>query len=69
MASIAGTVVYAQGQLGSTITEIREWLDDEKIEPVDFKTLVGAMGIGFEISFKTEGEAERFQERFSALIA
>jgi hypothetical protein len=53
----------------NAINEIRTWLDREKIEPVEFKTVVGRAGFGFEISFKNEEEAARFQERFASLIA
>jgi len=47
------------------MNEIRSWLDQNRIEPVDFKTVVGREGIGFEIRFRTEGEAERFQREFA----
>ena len=61
------TVIRAEN-LGETMNDIRTWLDAEKIEPVDFKTVVSHAGIGFEISFETEQEAERFQERFASLV-
>jgi hypothetical protein len=48
--------------------DIRIWLDSERIEPVDFKAVVGRVGLGFEISFRDEHEAERFQERFASLL-
>ena len=51
--------------IGSIMSEIRSWLDQNKIEPIDFKTVVGREGIGFEIRFRTEGEAERFQREFA----
>lgn len=49
---------------GVIMNEIHSWLDRNKIDPVDFKTLVGREGIGFEIRFRTEDEAERFQRQF-----
>jgi hypothetical protein len=55
----------AGAPIGSIMSEIRSWLDQHKIEPVDFKTVVGREGIGFEIRFRTEGEAERFQREFA----
>lgn len=55
----------AGAPIGSIMNEIRSWLDQNRIEPVDFKTVVGREGIGFEIRFRTEGEAERFQREFS----
>ena len=55
----------AGAPIGSIMNEIRSWLDQNKIEPVDFKTVVGREGIGFEIWFRTEEEAERFQRQFA----
>ena len=55
----------AGAPIGSIMNEIRSWLDQNKIEPIDFKTVVGHAGIGFEIRFRTEGEAERFQREFA----
>ena len=54
--------------LVKTMREIRIWLDSERIEPVHFKTVVGRGGLGFEISFRDEDEAGRFQERFASLL-
>jgi hypothetical protein len=53
---------------GKTMNELRIWLDGEKIEPTEFKTVVARAGLGFEISFKSEWEAERFQQRFPSLV-
>ena len=68
MALATPTVIRA-GNLGDTMNNIRTWLDSEKIEPVEFKTVVSQAGIGFEISFRSEQEAERFQQRFTSLVA
>jgi hypothetical protein len=54
--------------LGDTMNEIRIWLDSKKIQPVDFKTVVSRGAFGFEISFKSERDAERFQQRFRPLL-
>jgi hypothetical protein len=51
-----------------TMKDIRIWLDNERIQPAEFKAVVGRAGLGFEISFNDEGEAERFQERFASLM-
>lgn len=61
------TVIRAE-ELGNTMNNIRTWLDAEKIQPVDFRTVVGSAGIGFEISFRCEQEAQRFHERFASLV-
>jgi len=54
--------------LATTIKDIRTWLVSERIEPVEFKTVVGRGGLGFEISFREESEAERFQQQFASLL-
>jgi hypothetical protein len=54
--------------LGSTLSDIRIWLDSEKIEPTDFKTIASRKGLGFEIIFKSERDAERFQQQFPSLF-
>jgi hypothetical protein len=54
--------------LAKVLNEIRTWLDSERVEPVRFKIVVGRNGLGFEISFRNECEAERFQERFASLL-
>lgn len=50
--------------LGKTMNDLRNWLESERIEPVDFKTTDGR----FEIGFSREPEAERFQQRFAPLL-
>lgn len=54
--------------LANVLNEIRAWLDSEGVEPVRFKIVVGRIGLGFEISFRNDREAERFQERFASLL-
>jgi outer membrane lipoprotein-sorting protein len=49
---------------GDTMNEIRMWLDSQKIQPLDFKTVAGGAGLGFEIRFRNQDEATRFRERF-----
>jgi hypothetical protein len=65
---MATPAVIRAENLGNTMNDIRTWLDAEKIQPVDFRTVVGHAGIGFEISFRLEHEAERFQRRFASLV-
>jgi len=50
--------------IGDIMNEVRSCLDRNGIEPIDFKTVVGREGIGFEIRFGTEDEAQRFQREF-----
>jgi hypothetical protein len=51
------------------MSDIRAWLDSEKIQAAAFKTVVSRAGLGFEIEFHDERAAQRFQERFSSLVA
>jgi hypothetical protein len=73
MALLTPTVVQAENSrhmpLDKTMRDIRIWLDGERIAPVQFKTVVGRAGLGFEIRFRHEREAERFQKRFASLLA
>ena len=55
--------------LGSAMAEIRVWVDSEKIQPVEFKTVVSYGAVGFEISLKSDRDAERFQQRFRPLLS
>jgi hypothetical protein len=55
--------------LGSAIKEVRTWLDSKKIQPLNFKTVVREAGLGFEISFRDEREADRFLRRFASLAS
>ena len=49
---------------GKTMHEIRSWLDYHKIHPADFKPYTSQAGFGFEIGFRSEGEAELFRQEF-----
>jgi hypothetical protein len=73
MALLTPVAVQAENSRGMsldrTMTEIRTWLDSEHVEPVQFKTVVGRAGLGFEISFRCEREAARFLKQFAALLA
>jgi hypothetical protein len=55
--------------IAKTMRGIRSWLASERIEPIYFKTVVGNDGLGFEISFREERDAERFRKRFASLLA
>lgn len=70
MALLRPVIIQAQNStnmpLSMTMRDIRSWLDSEQVHPIFFKTVVGRDGLGFEISFRDEREAERFQERFAS---
>src|SRR6266566_7918027 len=55
------------GAFGDTMNEIRSWLDYRHIHPASFAPVApAASGVGFEISFKSEGEARLFEHAFRA---
>jgi hypothetical protein len=66
------TVVRAENlsgtPLGGAMNEIRTRLDQERIQPANFKIVVGRTGLGFEISFDCEAQAQRFRRQFSSLV-
>jgi len=51
---------------GAIINDIRTWLDHRMIEPVSFQPVAKAdTGVGFEIAFHTEVEAQLFEQEFA----
>ena len=61
----SGTIAaFLASPLGGVVSDIREWLERESIEPVHFQTIVKGASLGFEISFANEHDAVRFQQRF-----
>jgi hypothetical protein len=51
---------------GDIMNAIRTWLDHRKIEPVSFEPVARAdRGVGFEIAFSSEDEAQLFQREFA----
>ena len=50
---------------GAAMNDIRAWLDHRKIEPASFKPVAKAdTGVGFEVGFNNEDEANLFQHEF-----
>jgi len=50
---------------GFAMKEIRIWLDERRIQPVDFKPDPAAPGaVAFAITFRQEYEARLFEEAF-----
>ena len=50
---------------GIAMKEIRIWLDERRIQPVDFRPDPAAPGaVAFEIAFHQEYEARLFEEAF-----
>ena len=51
---------------GSTMSDVRTWLDHRRIEALSFKPVAKAdTGVGFEIAFRTEDEAHLFEREFA----
>jgi len=73
MALLTPVVVHADNPrnapLGKAMNDIRVWLDSERIQPVEFKMVVNSAVLGFEISFRNEQDAARFEEQFASLLA
>jgi hypothetical protein len=50
---------------GGTMHDIRIWLDHRHIQPASFNPVTNARsGVGFEIGFNSEDEAELFEQAF-----
>ena len=51
--------------LRETMNNMRSWLDHRKIQPALFNSVFNALsGVGFEIGFNSEDEAELFERQF-----
>ena len=72
MALLTPTVVQAENSrhmpLDKTMRDIRIWLDGERIAPVQFKTVVGRAGLGFEIRPRARGRAVSEAVRVAACL-
>ncbi len=55
--------------LAETMTEIRAWLDHRKIQTTSFQPVSQDGGVGFQIGFKTEDEAELFRQEFGGVTS
>jgi hypothetical protein len=47
------------------MNDVRSWLDSNRIEVAAFKPIQGCAGTGFEIAFRSQIDADRFQIAFS----
>jgi hypothetical protein len=54
------------GSFGGTMHEIRSWLDHRHIQPASFFPVANVpSGVGFEIGFNSENEADLFEREFA----
>jgi hypothetical protein len=54
--------------LVASMTEMRTWLDHQRVEPDAFRHSAGGAGITFRVDFKREPEAMDFARAFSGRI-
>jgi hypothetical protein len=54
----------ATASYGEAMSQFRMWLDSNKIQPVSFKPAVLEGRAGFEVTFRNEDEALRFDQHF-----
>jgi len=56
----------SQNTFGKAMNEIRAWLDNHKIQPVEFKSDAGGSGdVAFAIRFAHEEAARLFEQAFT----
>ena len=58
--------VERQAALANAMDEMREWLDNTRLQPVQFKVVIAdETGIAFDITFQNEAEASQFAQAFA----
>lgn len=50
---------------GTTMNEIRTWLDSNKIQPANCRSVQISTGTELEINFHNEDDASRFEQQFN----
>jgi hypothetical protein len=59
-------VEKSETPLADAMNEMRTWLDNTRLQPVEFKIVVaGVAGIAFDVTFRSEAEAAQFQQAFA----
>ena len=52
--------------LANAMAEMRTWLDNTALQPVEFKiAAAGVADIAFDVTFRTSAEARQFERAFS----
>lgn len=54
--------------LSSTLSEMRTWLDHNRVEPDSFRHFSGASKILFRVEFKLESDAADFAKAFGGRV-
>jgi len=52
--------------LGDAMSKLRSWLDSQKIQLAEFKTIPDAKGYVFDVAFRSINDAARFRNQFQA---
>jgi len=54
-----------ESELASAMNEMRTWLDNTRLQPIEFKiAIAGVTGIAFDVTFQSEAEAAQFEQAF-----
>jgi hypothetical protein len=63
-AYVVNVRISEREDLGEAMGKWRAWLDSQKIQPAEFRTIPGTEGYAFRIGFRNADEAELFRQRF-----
>jgi hypothetical protein len=64
-ARIAKVRISKHASLGATMSEMRIWLDKQKIQPVRWEAMIDAKGFTVTIAFHRDDESELFRQQFA----
>jgi hypothetical protein len=59
---------YIDGDLADLMREMRAWLDENRIEPQEFRHSSGPPGLAFRIAFRDPENAAGFAEAFGGRV-
>jgi len=55
-----------EAALADAMNEMRTWLRNTRLQPVEFKiVMAGASSIAFDVTFRSEAEAVQFEQAFA----
>ena len=58
-------VAKPETAIADAMNEMRTWLDNTRLQPVQFKIVAGVTGIAFDVMFRSEAEAILFAQVFA----
>ncbi len=59
---------YIGGDLADLMSEMRAWLDHNRVEPEEFHQSSGPPGLAFRVGFGDEDDAAAFAEAFEGCL-